>query len=98
MIDDWSPATLAKLSLIIMAIPAGLTVLAVLISIAMGKIIDIAGIDKESEKAIKMDKAAGNIFYVAYISVGVLNFMMLGLFISAVWALVNFIIKLFSGL
>jgi len=90
MIEEWTPTTLAMFSLSIMAIPAALTVLAVIVSILIGVFIDVAGIDKESDFSNRLDKASGNVFYIAFLSVVFINVMAIGLFASGIWAVLRF--------
>jgi len=89
MIDDWSPETLAKLSLMVMFIPAGLTVLAVVISTFIGLFMNISSIDRSSFLAIKLNDFGSKIFYIAYLSVILINVMVLGLVISGIWGLLS---------
>jgi len=95
MIFEWTPVTLAKISLMIMFIPAGLTVFTVIASILMAMVAELTGIKKDSKLGKKIDLAAGNIFYLTYISVFIINIMAAGLLISGVWALVNWVAGLF---
>ena len=96
MIDDWSPTTLAKLSLIIMFIPAGLTVLVVIASILIDIFTEFTGIKKESATAIQLDKADSNILYIVYLSIIIMNVAAIGLFSSGIWAVVSYLATLFS--
>jgi len=96
MFEEWTPVTLAKLSLLVMFIPAGLTVFAVITSILMASFTEFTGIKKESAIGIKLDKAGGSIFYIAFLSVIVMNVTAVGLFISGGWAVLNYLASLFS--
>jgi len=96
MLDDWSPTTLAKLSLIIMFIPAGLTVIVVIVSILIDIISEFAGIKKDSAVGMKLNNVDGNIIYVAFLSVVVINVAAVGLFISGIWAVVNYFVALIN--
>lgn len=96
MIETWSPVALAKLSLMVLFIPAGLTILAVIFSIILGLIADLTGVDKESPIGITLDKMAGNIFYIAFLSVIVMNITAVGLIASGIWAVLQFLSDLLT--
>jgi len=97
MIYDWSPVTLAKLSLMVMFIPAGLTVIAVVVSTLIGLFVKVLHIDNSSTLSIRLNEFGGSIFYVAFLSVIVINVMVLGLVISGVWALLDFFSNFISS-
>jgi len=96
MLDDWSPTTLAKLSLMIMFIPAGLTVIVVIVSILIDIISEFTGIKKNSAVGIKLNKVDRNILYIAFLSVVIINVTAVGLFTSGVWAVLNYFFALIN--
>ena len=96
MFEEWTPVTLAKLSLLVMFIPAGLTVFAVITSILLSLFLEFTCIKKDSALGIQLDKAGGSIFYIAFLSVIVMNVTAVGLFISGGWAVLNYLASLVS--
>jgi len=96
MLDDWSPTTLAKLSLMIMFVPAGLTVIVVIVSILIDIILEFTGIKKDSAVGMKLNKVDGNILYIAFLSVVLINVAAVGLIFSGLWAVLNYFFALIS--
>jgi len=95
MIESWSPVALAKLSLIIMFIPAGLTVIVVIVSILLDLFSKFTGIKKDSVTSIQLNKTDSRILYIVYLSIIIMNVAAIGLFVSGIWAVVDYFINLF---
>lgn len=92
---EWTPEGIAKISMLVMAVPVALTVLVLITSILLVEYAKKTGIDPSSVTGKKLQKISGNMFYVAFISVGVMQLTFLVLIITAIWAAMLWLINLF---
>ena len=91
---DWTPITLAKLSVGLMAIPVTAIVSVLLISILMSVFLRLTNTPTNSPLGKKLESIGGSIFYVAFIGVAFMQLMFVGLMISGAWYVINWIVSL----
>lgn len=92
---EWTPETVAKITLLVMAVPFALTVVVTIISILTGVIAEKIGIDPASEAGQKIEAFGGSIFYIAFLCVGFIQLTFAVLLLTGIWALVRFLLGLF---
>lgn len=91
---EWTPEAVAKITLLVMAVPFALTVVVTIISILTGVIAEKIGIDPASEKGQKIEAFGGSIFYVAFLCVGVIQVTFAILILTGIWALLRYLLDL----
>jgi len=96
MFETWSPKVMAFYSMAIMMIPAAILTISVLISTAMNVISRNLSLNSNTPIGSGIDKLSGNIHFVTFICVLLMNFAAAGLLISGVWALIDLAVGLVS--
>jgi len=96
MFETWSAKDLAFYSIAIMMVPAVILIIAVLISTAMDVISRNLSLSNNTSVGNIIEKLSGNIHFVTFICVLLMNVAAAGLLISGIWALLELIIELLS--
>jgi len=93
MFETWSAKDLAFYSMAIMMIPAAVLTVSVLISTAMNIISRNLSLSNNTPVGSIIDKLSGNIHFVTFICVLLMNIAAAGLLISGAWALLELLIE-----
>jgi len=96
MFETWTPKSLAFFSMAVMMIPAAVLTISVLISTAINVISRNLSLNTHTGVGSAIDKLSGNVYYVAFICVLLMNIAAAVLLISGVWALLEMAIALFN--
>ena len=96
MMEEWTPITLASISVAILMVPAALVVFSIVLSIVITYLNKNCLNNSSSGLVITLDKIGAEINYLAFIGVILMNFAAAGLLISGIWAILNFIVDMFS--
>jgi len=93
MFETWSAKDLAFYSMAIMMIPAAVLTISVLISTAMNVISRNLSLSNNTSVGNIIGKVSGNIHFVTFICVLLMNIAAVALLISGVWALLELLIE-----
>ena len=92
---EWTTEAVAKITILVMAVPLALTVVVLIISILTGVIAEKMGINPASETGQKIEAFSGSIFYIAFLCVGFVQLTFAVLMLTGIWALFRYLLNFF---